>query len=463
MLFGAACQFATVWITWALWQTRSDPPNLPTFDLPPWSFGWWIVGSLVWVCVRPRSGLAVHWFLLVIAALFDQTRLQPQFFGLALLMTACVWPAGLAVARWFLASTWLWAGLHKLLSPDWFGFASHWLVERMGIDDPDALYLPFALTVAIVELAVGVMACVRPRWAAIACIPMHLGIILMLSPLLAAWNASVIPWNLAMAVIGSWILWSSAGRWILGRWEPLLIAAWMATPLGFFVGWIDHGFAGVLYSDSVPRGLITRHDGLREIVGWGAIGVPFPNERRTLRMYFERSARPGEKLHIADPRWLLEDQYFVLGQDRRAVPIDRPSFFASTPIIAGDPSVLGVAKDSPRSIFRLQQAGVRMLQESLGQPIYAVAFDKQSFRPELMQALPGLPNLQQVQLAGTSVRDQDLVPLAQLHLLAGLGLDNTDVTDRGLETLRDLPYLQHVECENTDISAQALRSLLSKD
>jgi len=466
LLVSWVCQLATIWITWPLWQLRDAPPNLSTLAIDGCSFGALMVASLIAVLLRPPQGVVLHWIVLIVASLFDQTRLQPQFFSLALLMAACVWPSLLTVTRWFLASTWLWAGLHKFLSPDWFGFASHWVVERSGIGQPDRMHLPVALSIALTELVVGLLACVRPRAAAIACVPMHLGIILMLSPLALDWNASVIPWNLAMAIVGSAVMWwagkrSAADRSPGARRLELAVAvAWIIAPLGFFVGWIDHGFAGVLYSDSIPRGRITRDDGTHDISGWGELAVPFPNERRTLRMYFENVADPGDKLHISDPRWMLEDLHFVLDDRRRAEPIDVDTFFDATPTISGTPSVMGVGLDSPRSVFALRRAGVRMVRESLDQPIYAVAFTPENFQRELLRHLPGLVNLRQIQFAETSVRDADLRHLSRLRMLTGLGLSGTAVTDQGLEHLSGLPYLQYIEAEDTAITPAGITRVL---
>jgi hypothetical protein len=387
-------------------------------------------------------------------------------------MTACVWESGRIAARWILTSTWLWAGLHKLLSPDWFGHSSHWLVERTELD-ADATYIALAWIVAISELAVGLLACFRPRWAAPACALMHIGIALTISPLLLNWNESVLPWNLSAAVIGAWVMWKTVGWLPTLRWETAFCFAWLFAPLGFYVGWIDHGFSGVLYSDSIPEGLITTKDGVHPIRGWGELAVPFPNERRTLRIYFEQYADPGDKLHISDPRPLLADAFYVLGADGHARPVDIDSFFAGKPVGSGDDDadrdkrdpivseeIGGVGLDARRATFALRQAGVRMVRQASDQPIYAVAFTPENFDRDLLVHLEGLPNLMQIQLAGTAIKDDDLRSLARLRLLTGVGLDQTGITDAGLAQLKELPYLQYVECEGTKITPRGLEAVL---
>lgn len=466
LLFGVVCQGITVWITWPLWQSRAEPPHLPTFDLPQVSFGWMMIASLTAALKWPRVGVTSHWIVLIVASVFDQFRLQPQFFATAILMTACVWPWARIAARWFLASTWLWSGLHKFLSPDWFGHASYGLIERSGLD-AESVYLPFALMVALTEVAIGMLACLRPKWAAVACVPMHLGIVAFLSPMLLNWNESVIPWNLSMAVIGSWVMWHAESWKPTRRWETVVAAVWLIAPAGFFVGWIDHGFAGVLYSDSLPRGWITTSSGVHAIRGWGDLAVPFPNERRTLRMYFERWAEPGDKLHVSDPRPLLEDQYFVLDTSRQARPIDADTFFLPQGHLPDQPSsdvpaVAGVGLEERRAIFALGQAGVRMVRPSIGEPVDAVAFTPNNYDVELLAALEGLPNLLQVELSGTAVTDDDLRHLTRLRLLSGIGLNHTEITDTGLRQLRELPFLSYVECEGTEITPQDLDSVLKR-
>ena len=213
LIFGVACQALTVGITLPLWLVRANPPNLPTFAVPAVDFVWPLFGSLLLVLLLPRPGMAFHWCLLILAAVFDQYRLQPQFYANAVLMSVCVWPSWHNFTRWFLVSTWLWAGLHKLVSSDWYGHASYLLLRRSGVEDAEDYNLAFAIIVAVSEISVGVLACARPRWATIGCVPMHLGIMLMLSPLALNWNESVLPWNAAMALIGGWVMWTTLDAW----------------------------------------------------------------------------------------------------------------------------------------------------------------------------------------------------------------------------------------------------------
>ncbi|MFG0267175.1 MAG: hypothetical protein ACF8AM_18800, partial [Rhodopirellula sp. JB055] len=112
--------------------------------------------------------------------------------------------------------------------------------------------------------------------------------------------------------------------------------------------------------------------------------------------------------------------------------------------------------DGRRARFELQMAGVRMVRLADGQPIFAVEFTPENFRSSLLDHVARLPNLMQIQLAGTSVQDEDLAKLVELRLLTGIGLDQTDVTDEGILQLSDLPFLQHIECEGTRVTAEGV-------
>lgn len=314
---------------------------------------------------------------------------------------------------------------------------------------------------AVTEFMLGLIALIQPRWSAVACVPIHLGIAFTLTPVCLDWNESVIPWNLLMAAVGCWVMWH-AKRLPQSRLEFSAAAFWMLSPLGFFVGWLDHGFAGVLYSDCLPRGLITRTDGsVHDIRGWGNLNVPFPYERRTLRIYFEQDAKPGDKLHIADPRPQLKDLYYGLATDGKAEQIDADSFYSRGSNAPS--SAAGVGLDQARSIFALKRAGVRMLQQKIGMPVYAVAFTPENFSSDLVRMLQGLPNLTQIQFAGTDIKDDDLELLQGHRLLTGIGLENTGITDRGFEHLSELPFLQYAETAGSKITAQSRDRVLSSE
>ena len=55
-LLALVCQFATVLITWPVWNLRESPINLPLVPGPAVSFGPLVLLSLVVAFFRPRLG-----------------------------------------------------------------------------------------------------------------------------------------------------------------------------------------------------------------------------------------------------------------------------------------------------------------------------------------------------------------------------------------------------------------------
>ena len=472
LLIAIAGQLATVIITWELWQIRVDPPNLPLTSLPQAPFAIPMVVTLAYMLIDPRRGFWAHVVLLVVASIFDQFRMQPQFLALVMLMLACVHDRGKIISRWFMAALWVWAGLHKLISPHWFAHASYWIVSGLGLVegyDENVIHTSFAYSVGFGEIAIGLAAIFRPRWAAIPCVLMHLSILLLLIAL--DWNVSVMPWNIATAFVGSWVMWTACDRPSLDS-KPMnqlvsprvvsvvSAAVFLIAPAGFYLGWLDHGYSSVLYSDYVPRALITGKDDLREIKGWDPVHVPFPYERRTHKQFFEALAEEGDKLHISDPRPLLDDQYCrVIGG--KAVAINRREFFSGE-----DDELVGIGNDDRWARFQLLRHGkfkqkwYKLPKETKDDLIsYAYTLDPDKYKPIVLTYLQGLPNLSELQLAGCPVRDQDLAAIASLTQLKGIGLNNTSVTDEGLKHLSELRKLRILEVENTQISPQGLKQL----
>lgn len=489
LLVAVLGQLATVIITWQVWQVRVEPsslPNLPVFDWPQVPFAIPVVVSLAYMVVDPKRGFWVHVVVLVVASLFDQFRMQPQFLALVMLMWACISFQGTQICRWFLASLWFWAGLHKIISPHWFAHASYWLVNDLGLVTPESeeLHFWFALAVAVGEVLIGLAAIFKLRLAAILCVAMHVTIFTML--VYVEWNYSVLPWNLATMIVGPWIMWTimdakrplsesnsekqtdrnvDNGKPLPRTIEWAIVATCFIAPAGFYFGLLDHGYASVLYSDFVPRALITGQDSLQEIRGWDPIHVPFPYERRTHRQFFERVAADGDKLHIRDPRPSLPDLYFRL-VDGKAVEIELEDFYSD------DSGLAGIGNDDRWAFFQLNRLGQLKMRrysdkkdesESEDNKVWcAFIADPDLYDPRIFELLQGLPNLTQIQLAGCPVQDKHLSSIGELRQLEGIGLNNTSVTDDCLQYMEELQALRILEIEQTQISIQGLKRLQQK-
>ena len=465
LLVAAIAQAAAIAISWPLWNVRLEGlPHLPVFaNLPQISFGWLLLFTLVLIPLQPRIGVWAHFVVMLAACLSDQMRAQPQFLAAWILMIATTYEIGASLTRWFLVSLWIWAGVHKLISPDWMTHRAANMTIALGLD-VKTYSMIVGITVALSEIFVGLMAWFKPRWGAFGCVALHVGIVIYLSPLFRGWNYSVFPWNLATAVIGFWVLWKAEARDWFGDAKPLLGRRWliermafavmMVVPAGFFIGWVDHGYAHVLYSDSIPRGLISKQDGsLLEIRAWGELAIPFPNERRLLKQHFGIVGQTGEKLHVRDPRALLDDLYFQMTEDG-PVEISRQDFVA-----AGDGSVAGVELDSVRSLFLLDKIGSTFLKRDWKSMVWAIEFSPEKFDAEYLKYLNGVSNVEQIQLADTKFTDADLKSLPALPKLVGLGLSRTKVTDEGIKQLmldrqQKFPRLEFIMADGTDVSEE---------
>ena len=446
LLIAALAQLIALIITWPLWNVREDIAHLPVFELGfgQFSFGWLLVLTLAIIPFRPRWGVWSHFGLMFVSCLFDQMRTQPQFLATWILMLALLGHSWKNYARWFLSSLWLWAGFHKVVSPDWIFLHAVSMADIIGLD---ALYWSSTLAVVVAgtEMIVGLLAWWKPKWGAIGCVLLHVGIAIYLSPLFKNWNFSVLPWNLATAIVGGWILWTCDARSTIG--QRIAFCVFMTLPAGYFVGWLDHGYAHVLYSDMIAKGLITHKDGsVEKILGWGELAVPFPKERRTLRQRFDIDSVEGERLHILDPRWALDDQHFIK-RNGKMEQIDRQKFFT-----AATDSVAGVELDSKRHIFSLSKAGARMLKRDKHSMIYAIEFKPEYFKPDQLKHLKYLPNIEEIQLSSTDVHDEDLRWLVDLPKLTAVGLNDTAITYQGIRILSESKTVVSIYADEAKVS-----------
>jgi hypothetical protein len=237
-------------------------------------------------------------------------------------------------------------------------------------------------------------------------------------------------------------------------WGKVAVAVFVLVPIGFYFGWVRHCFAHVLYSGNLPKAVITRRYMMEPLDSWKALRVPFPNVQKAYRDYFAATAVPGDKLHIHEPRLALRSHYYVLTRERTLKEITENEFFDA----AGD-GAIGVAHDDPRKLFQLELGHSTLLKANEDAMIYAIKFDPEFFRPELLELLDGIPNLEQIQLEDCDVHDEDLKHLAGLRKLQGIGLNRTPISDAGLKHLKGLPVLSLIEHENTQITMAGLLDL----
>jgi hypothetical protein len=309
-----ACQVATLWITWPLWQVRDSPPMLPAFPLPAFDLGWLLIFSLLLVLVAPVPGITLQTILLLYAVLIDQTRLQPGVVSLLFLLWGTVPnPTAQGFARAHLLTLWLFAGFHKLLSPAFLNDTAPRLLTGFPLDLPQWLITHGGYVIAFAELGTGLLALsMRTRKAAaLMAFGLHIAILLNLSQLGINRNDAVWPWNIALAfagfaLIAPWkesLLSSIAMCHALAR--PLLVCL-LVAPLGFYLGLMDAYLAHNLYSANTPQATVMCRDECLPHQNpnaiWEAFRVPPPPEQRLFEQYFVLTCRPGDQLLIRDSR-----------------------------------------------------------------------------------------------------------------------------------------------------------------
>lgn len=448
------CQFVTVLITWPVWNVRTDPPNLPLFPLADVSFGIPIVASLIATLIWPARGTAAHAVLYLLACIWDQYRLQPQVISLLVLMFACVSQQGLWFCRWYLAAMWLWAGIHKLLSPDWFGWSSWVFLNESGLP-ADAWHVYFAVFVAAAEVALGLLAIFAPRRAAVPCLIMHLMILLLLSPLVRNFNASVWPWNLASGIVGWWMLCQQPAVTIT-RWHYATVAALLIVPAGFYADLVNPHLAFVLYSGNMPMALHTRHDGVRRLDGWAGLTVPFPDSPRLFVQFFRQTAAPGEKLAVSDPRPWLPDRYFVKQTDGQVQEIGRSRFLY---IINGFSEVPGRELEGFNAVWAVERTGVVLQRDEYGSLLAATIQEERSLTAA--NQLRELPNLKELRLNDVNVTNQQLSAFGEISTLEIFETTKCSLTGVDLSHLRRLSALKWLHLDDADLRSDQLAALTS--
>lgn len=476
-------QVATILITWDVWQVRdagASVVNLPWFGTPPqFDFGWLLLVSLALTLISPKHfGFVSHVLVLSIAIATDQLRCQPQMVSVVVMMAACIFPSAKKLGVWFMIAMWFWAGLHKMLSPDWFGDVTYYLLLRpqfeWGILRLWDYHVTFAAIAAAAEVALGVLAWYRPKMAAPICFLMHVAIAAVL--IVVDWNFSVLPWNFCTAIVGAWLLWSISDK---HRHVPLpnstmgklTVAFLLLSPIGFYFGMIRHSLCHVLYSDNIPQAVMTKGDGLETFETISVLRVPFPHEPKAYIDFFQLTGKPGEKLHIREYRTGLPSQFFEMNQQQTIVEISRDQFFGYN-----DDTVPGVGRDDRRKLFRLDKefrtanidlgdndpSLARILKRAEGEMVWAIKFSPDKNKKQSYDLVDGFPNLEEIQLSGSNISDEQLRFISGALTLQGIGLDDTEITDDGLRHLEGLPMLETIQCEGTNITTEAIQRTLGR-
>lgn len=314
--FRALCVLAlmaTVAITWPLWDMRAAPPELPLIALPRLAPGVPLLAACVATLVWPLPGAAAVTAVVAYGMIGDQTRMQPEFFSLPLLLWGTLPLAGARfVARVSLIALWFYSGLGKLLSPQFLHDLGPRMAGALSAVIPVPMLGVLAAAVAGVEIVLAVLA-IWPRtrrFAAWLALIVHAGILLSLAGNSAAHNVAVWPWNVVQAVSGFAFIapWPNTivAEWRAASWAPRVVAGALALlPLGFYAGVVDAYPAHQLYSAGTARATVYCPRGCRPDqdvnATWRAMNVPLPPQPRLFLATFARTCAPGDTLRIDDP------------------------------------------------------------------------------------------------------------------------------------------------------------------
>ncbi|MGC4006357.1 MAG: hypothetical protein QM811_25840 [Pirellulales bacterium] len=234
-------------------------------------------------------------------------------------------------------------------------------------------------------------------------------------------------------------------------------------PAFMYAGWNTSGLNNALYSDNQPHVCMTGPAGVIDLDGWDELEVPLPRTRRAFLAVFRRVGGAGTKLHIADPRGVEHDTYYILRQDGRhdatSDVITAERFYS---IEEGSPCGVGV--DRLDDFFAIWRSGAKLVRHGDTLAYYAVEFRPETDLPALIERLPGLPNITQLQFQGCRLDDALLRRVLKVASnLTGIGLDGTDVTEDGLKMLATLPRITHVEFRGEIYDRERLNALTTPE
>jgi hypothetical protein len=297
-----------------MWGPRDHPILLPVAALPQVDLGPILIAACLLALIAPRVGTIVVTILFAYGMATDQTRMQPEFFSLPLLLWRSLPSAGARlIGRVSLVSLWFFAGFHKLLSPDFLHDAGPRLV--MALLFPLAPELVQFAVIGIAALEIGTAALsvmpAKRRMAAWSALVLHAGILVAFSPIAGSRNVAVWPWNIALAC---------SGFALIAPWKTTLLPSLRAVPLlprlfavfiavapaGYYLGIVDAYPAYHLYSAATASATVYCPAGCSPDqdlnASWYDFNVPLPPEPRLFEATFRATCSPGDVLRIVDPQ-----------------------------------------------------------------------------------------------------------------------------------------------------------------
>jgi uncharacterized membrane protein YphA (DoxX/SURF4 family) len=329
----------SIWITWPLWGPRDFPIVLPVANLPQVTLGPILIAACLLALVAPRLGVIVITLVFAYGMATDQTRMQPEFFSLPLLLWGSL-PSASAqlIGRVSLISLWFFAGFHKLLSPDYLHDAGPRLVMALPLSLPHGMVRFAVVGIALLEMGTATLALTPAtrRLAAWSALFLHTGILFAFSPFAESRNVAVWPWNIALAcsgfaLIAPWKATPLASLRAVPFLPRLLATLFAVMPAGYYLGIVDAYPAYHLYSAATASATVYCPAGCRPDqdlnASWYDFNVPLPPEPRLFEATFRATCSPGDVLRIADPHpppWSPADGVRLRSCPADPLPIAQP-------------------------------------------------------------------------------------------------------------------------------------------
>ncbi len=330
---------ASIVITWPLWNARHVPPLLPAMPLPQMSIGAAILGACAATLFVPRAGAIAVTLLIAYGMMSDQTRMQPEFFSLPILLWGSFPSRGIRfIARVHLISLWFYAGLHKVLNPGFLTELGPKLIRSFPFPLPERLASLLVLFVVSLEIGSAVLAVVpgTRQIAAWSALFLHLSILIALFPFGDSRNPAVWSWNVALAcsgfaLIAPWkssLLLSFRSNGLLSRAIGVALAI---MPLGFYAGLVDADPAHQLYSSSIASASVYCPSGCRPEqdvnATWFTLNVPLPPQPQLFAASFLATCAGGDVLRIVEPHrppWSNPGEPQIVHCQKESLPAAHP-------------------------------------------------------------------------------------------------------------------------------------------
>lgn len=288
--------FISFLLSYPLWLSARIYPQVPLFPFLsavhfPFDYAVFIVMLLLLIMslikITSRKYLIVFSIIFIVYALFDQSRLQPefyQFFLMSVALSLYPWADKKSSGRtimintccFIIASLYVYSGLQKA-NINFITQVFPWFVEPIVRFLPLEMARVILLTgffIPIIETGIGIGLFTKRfrHLAVIVAICMHLFILFSLGPFGHNWNSVVWPWNIAMCCFAFILFWQNKSFTLssfLSSKQPIslliFILCGVLPLLSFFTIW-DSYLSASLYSGNTQAAQIAiRRDELDSV------------------------------------------------------------------------------------------------------------------------------------------------------------------------------------------------------